>query len=175
MFKSILVAVDGSAHSMNAVAAAADIAQKFSSQVILLHVLGRGAPSELEIREMDRERLVKSAQSTAPSVADAPVRLNLSRRDPDQAERIRDVRESAGKQLLQQAEELARSKGAERIVQKLLEGSPEKRILEQANHHDVDLIAMGARGLSDIKGLLLGSVSHKVCHLAKCACLTVKA
>ena len=33
---------------------------------------------------------------------------------------------------------------------------------------------MGRRGHGDLQGLLLGSVSHKVCQLADCACLTVK-
>jgi chaperonin GroEL len=37
-----------------------------------------------------------------------------------------------------------------------------------------DMIVMGRRGLSDLQGLLMGSVSHKVSHLADCACLTVK-
>ena len=38
----------------------------------------------------------------------------------------------------------------------------------------VDAIVIGSRGLSDIKGLFLGSVSHKVGHLAECTCITVK-
>jgi nucleotide-binding universal stress UspA family protein len=32
---------------------------------------------------------------------------------------------------------------------------------------------MGSRGLSKLKGLFLGSVSHKVFHLAPCSCVTV--
>jgi len=33
---------------------------------------------------------------------------------------------------------------------------------------------MGTRGLSDLKGLFVGSVSHKVSHLADCSCITVR-
>ncbi|MHB8171024.1 MAG: universal stress protein [Thermincolia bacterium] len=37
-----------------------------------------------------------------------------------------------------------------------------------------DLVIIGSRGLSEIKGLLLGSISHRVSHLAKCPVLIVK-
>ena len=43
-----------------------------------------------------------------------------------------------------------------------------------SKHEKPDMIVMGRRGLSDLQGLLMGSVSHKVSHLADCACLTVK-
>jgi nucleotide-binding universal stress UspA family protein len=33
---------------------------------------------------------------------------------------------------------------------------------------------MGSRGVTDFNGLLMGSVSHKISHLAKCTCITVK-
>ena len=32
----------------------------------------------------------------------------------------------------------------------------------------------GPRGLGDVSGILMGSVSHKVAHLATSACVTVK-
>jgi nucleotide-binding universal stress UspA family protein len=35
------------------------------------------------------------------------------------------------------------------------------------------LIVLGSRGLSDIQGLMFGSTSHKVTHLASCSCVTV--
>ena len=52
-------------------------------------------------------------------------------------------------------------------------GSPADVILEEAARVGVDAIVMGSRGLSDIKGLLVGSVSHKVLHAAKCTVVTV--
>ena len=36
------------------------------------------------------------------------------------------------------------------------------------------MVFLGSRGLGDAKGLLLGSVSHKVMHLAPCTCVAVK-
>ncbi|NQU72224.1 MAG: universal stress protein, partial [Rhodospirillales bacterium] len=47
-------------------------------------------------------------------------------------------------------------------------------IIEYAEQHDIDMIVIGSRGLGDLKGMLLGSVSHKVAHLAECSCITVK-
>jgi nucleotide-binding universal stress UspA family protein len=56
----------------------------------------------------------------------------------------------------------------------LTTGSPAKEILEIAGRLDVDFIVMGSRGRGDLEGLLIGSVSHKVSHLAKQTCITVK-
>ena len=60
------------------------------------------------------------------------------------------------------------------IEHDLLFGNPADEIVEFAKQKQIDLIVMGSRGLSDIKGLFLGSVSHKVSHLAECTCITVK-
>ena len=54
------------------------------------------------------------------------------------------------------------------------EGDPAGRILDTAKNGGADLIVLGSRGLTDVASLLLGSVSHKVLHLAPCACLMVK-
>lgn len=37
-----------------------------------------------------------------------------------------------------------------------------------------EMIIMGSRGKSDLEGLVIGSVTHKVLHLAKCPVLVVK-
>ena len=57
---------------------------------------------------------------------------------------------------------------------KLLKGSPAREIVDYARKKDVDMIVMGTRGLGDVEGMLLGSVSRGVGMLAECSCLTVK-
>ncbi|MGI8708794.1 MAG: universal stress protein [Actinomycetota bacterium] len=48
------------------------------------------------------------------------------------------------------------------------------RIVGTGEKNGVDLIVMGSRGLSDIAGMFLGSVTHKVLHLAECPVLIAR-
>lgn len=43
-----------------------------------------------------------------------------------------------------------------------------------AENEKCEMIIMGSRGLSDLEGLIIGSVTHRVLHLAKCPVLVVK-
>ena len=56
----------------------------------------------------------------------------------------------------------------------LLSVSDKTGIVDFARDQRADAIVMGSRGLGDVSGLLLGSVSHKVSHLAACTCIMVK-
>lgn len=53
-------------------------------------------------------------------------------------------------------------------------GNPATIICEQAKYENYDMIIVGSRGLSAIKGLFMGSVSNQVAHLAHCPVLIVK-
>lgn len=55
----------------------------------------------------------------------------------------------------------------------ILEGDPAKAISEAATDEKCDLIVMGTRGLTDFKGMALGSVSHKVLHATDCMVLLI--
>ena len=52
--------------------------------------------------------------------------------------------------------------------------SPAKAILEFAEQNEIDIIGMGSRGLGEIAGIFLGSVSHKIIQGARCPVLIVK-
>jgi nucleotide-binding universal stress UspA family protein len=60
------------------------------------------------------------------------------------------------------------------IHNELLFGKAAENILELAEKKKCDLIIMGARGLSLLEGLLLGSQVHKVLTYSKCPVLAVK-
>lgn len=49
-----------------------------------------------------------------------------------------------------------------------------RNIVETADSEGVDLIVMGSRGLSDVQGLFLGSVTHKVMQLTHLAVLVAR-
>ena len=56
----------------------------------------------------------------------------------------------------------------------LLEGLPGQMIVEFVKEYDADLVVMGSRGLSGLKELFLGSVSHFVVQKAPCPVFIVK-
>jgi nucleotide-binding universal stress UspA family protein len=52
---------------------------------------------------------------------------------------------------------------------------PAHEVVEVAREAGADLIVVGSRGLSTIGGLLLGSVAHRLLHIAPCPVLVVPA
>ena len=70
--------------------------------------------------------------------------------------------------------EKARQSGVSAIQTVVQEGDPAQTILQVARERHADMIVMGSRGLGDVGGFLLGSVSHKVSSLAECTCIIIK-
>jgi nucleotide-binding universal stress UspA family protein len=150
MIRNIVVPVDGSMHSDAAVDWASEIAAKFDARLLLLHVVterGSGLVPE-ELREFAKIERV--------DVTDW------------------DIMESVARRIVDAAERRARGRGAKAVETAVAAGSPAEVILDQSKKFGANLIVMGRRGLGRLPGLLLGSVSSKIVHLAECACLTVK-
>ena len=82
-------------------------------------------------------------------------------------------REAVGNRLTNSARARAQAKGARTVETMLGDGGPATTIVDRARDLEADMISMGSRGLGGAKGLLTGSVSHKVAHLAECTCVTV--
>jgi nucleotide-binding universal stress UspA family protein len=142
----ILLAVDGSDASMSAVAATAALPTPPGSTIEVVSVI---------------------PDSFAPEGSPWP---NVIRIDPPtDRDRIRDdVRE--------RLEEIAtRLRTADRSVEaRVLEGRPATQVVEEAQQVGADMIVMGARGLSVVRRLLLGSVSSEVVDHAPCPVLVAR-
>ena len=78
-----------------------------------------------------------------------------------------------GEKILAEAEQKVKSETME-VETELSEGNAVERIVEKSKEGKFDLIVMGARGLSTIKKILIGSVSEDVIKNAPCPVLIVK-
>jgi len=94
--------------------------------------------------------------------------------EADVLQKIEDNQRQFAKEILAEAVQEVKKKGVGNFQSTILYGSPEQAIIEFAGKNNVDMIVMGSRGTGSVETLLLGSVSHKVCHLADCTCLMVK-
>jgi nucleotide-binding universal stress UspA family protein len=151
MIRTILVATDGSSHADKAVSLGGELAQAHDATIILLHVIS-------DIGSEISEGIPKHLQELA---------------DIEHL-KIGDILTVIGEEILERARAQLREQGVEKVVTAMPSGSPAQAILDYAKAHSVDLIVMGSRGLGSFEGLMLGSVSHKVSHLAPCSCLTVR-
>jgi nucleotide-binding universal stress UspA family protein len=59
-------------------------------------------------------------------------------------------------------------------VRETLYGQAAKEIVADADEVDAGVIVMGSRGRSDLAGLVLGSVAHKVIHMSNRPVLVVR-
>lgn len=72
------------------------------------------------------------------------------------------------------ARERLKKAGVTKVEVALHQGDAAEVIVDFAKEKVVDTIVIGSRGLSDLEGLVFGSVSHKVNHNAPCTCVTVR-
>jgi nucleotide-binding universal stress UspA family protein len=172
----IMVALDGSEHSEKALDLASDIAAKCGAELVLLHVLSDKPLTDAERHMVEVEYLDEIAASLDAFALEPPgdPSMRAQRVLQHYADVARRFREVLGQRLISQARVRARDKGV-RAVQSVLEnGDPASAILRLAKGLPVDMIFLGSRGLGGAQGLLMGSVSHKVTHLAECTCVSVK-
>jgi len=85
---------------------------------------------------------------------------------------VLEIRKS-GESILAEGEKIVKAEGIQ-VETFLKEGHIVEEILKTSQEGNFDLIVIGARGISKIKEILVGSVSHEVTTHAFCPVLVVK-
>lgn len=147
----ILVPVDGSSGSENALDALGSFVDLESADVTLLHIL--------ETVWLPHEEEAEPANAS----------------DPDHRQN-----DQLAIELRQEAEQMltaARMRVLEHhpgVTTSIREGIPANEILSEADQGDYDLVVVGANNATDMKHSVLGSVSSKVAWNAPCSVLVVR-
>ncbi len=139
MYK-ILLASDGSEHSKRAAEEVLKIAEAVKTAVTVL--------------------LVFSIEGMK-----LPLWARSSGLPPDEMAKIEEEYKAKGQKILDSIKEMFNTKGIE--IETLIEkGNPGDVICKVAQDGNFNLIVLGSRGMGEVKGLVLGSVSNKVVHCA---------
>jgi nucleotide-binding universal stress UspA family protein len=172
MFKKIVVPTDGSANAKRAVETAAKLAATCGAKLTLVHCV----PTYVSIEEVESSPkfndLPQTAREEIKRTQDTLGGLEFSAMAPIPAPRS--ATDFIGNTLLEEAEGIARTNNIAEISRMLVYGTAADNIIDAARTAGADLIVIGTRGLSDLRGLVVGSVSHKVMQMADCPCLMVK-
>lgn len=170
----IVVATDGSIHAKKAIELATTIAKGCDAEIVFCHVCQNGRVPE-ELRRMaEVENIVKPARGPHPSQENIPAGIADALHTAADDNESMWVKEAIGRKLLDQAQNDAKAKGVRSVRGEIKDGDPAQAILSCGKSEGADIIVMGSRGLGDLKGLLMGSTSHKVSQLAPCTVITVK-
>lgn len=174
MFKTILVATDGSDHAKRAVTIAADLAKHYQAKLVVLHVMGNDPLPEddrhmVEVEFADEIRKFPGAAPTEITPVPGAQTVFRQHRERDEV-----LREFVGKHLLETAKKEIGESGVNDVATVLKKGDPASKTLEVAGENSVDLIVLGSRGLGSLGELFLGGVSNKVSHGADISVMIVK-
>jgi nucleotide-binding universal stress UspA family protein len=145
----IVLAVDGSEHSDRAAAFAGQLSAWSGEVVDVLHIVHE------------------------PDVIPAAVMSEYSKLEHVYVSQ-RDLLESVGTQIVANAAQIVRSNRGTVGHEEVEVGSAPQEIADYADRVNAHSIVMGRRGLGDVQGLFLGSVSHRVGHLSHRTLITTE-
>jgi nucleotide-binding universal stress UspA family protein len=166
MFNTILVSVDFSSYSTEALLYAASIAEPFSSSLLVLHVIAKEIQTYAIHRHLEHSGLPHHAFPLFGPFSEM-------REEPTEMTDavVVDLREQAHTALQQFLPPQLVGRPLSLHIEL---GHPFEQILETARREHVDLIVMGTHGRTGLEHLMLGSVAERVVRLAPCPVLTVK-
>ncbi len=145
----IVLAVDGSEHSDRAAAFAGRLSGWSGEVVDILHVVHE------------------------PDVIPVSVMREYSNLEHVYVSQ-REMLENVGARIVENAAQVVRSNGGAVGHAEVTVGSAAQEIAAYADRVNAHSIVMGRRGLGDIEGIFLGSVSHRVGHLTHRTLITTE-
>jgi len=148
MFKKIICGIDGSDYSSRAAALAAKMAKTCGATLDLVYVV------PIPIINL----FAPSSSMITPEFLPQQMEDNLKNR---------------GREILDETNRRIENEGI-MINQRLEMGHPADILASLAQDENFDLMVVGSRGMSEIKGLLMGSVSTSLIHSSPCPVLIVK-
>jgi nucleotide-binding universal stress UspA family protein len=165
--KRIILALDGSESSEMALRYLARLPLPHTlEQIDVLHVL---PPPPIA-------QALALAQSSPMGLERATI---LEVQERHEIDAIMKEEEESGKELLNQAVRrlqklIGEAESRPNLAPVLLRGDAFEQIREYVEAHPSELIVVGSRGLSGVRGWLLGSLSRKLVHGAPCSVLVVR-
>lgn len=147
MFKRIVVGLDGSETSENALRIACDLALKYDSELHLVHT-----PQPQTVAFPLGAVAGYHAATTMPTTEEVEV---------------------AGEKILDAGAAIVKRLNHTVAKAHLGTGSPADDIIHYAKNGDADLIVTGRRGVGAVSALVLGSTTQRINQNAECACLSV--
>ena len=157
--RKILVAVDGSEYSRKALLFLGCLPSRIPAELHIIHVTNPYPPFESTMQP--RTWLFGNDIFLPPVISE------------EESSHWKETSEEAAHHILDEALSLIQPCGAS-VKTSVLNGDAATEILDYAKHNEIDLIVSGSRGLSEIRGWLLGSVSRKLVHYSSCSILVVK-
>jgi len=148
----ILIATDGSPDAQEGVEFVKKIGFPTSTVLTLLHIV--------------RKKVYQTTQLLTTNRAQFDEFVKL-------AEDLLQARGREGAILLEETRKVL-SRPELKIVENLAFGHEAEEILKASQRIRADLVVMGSKGLTGLRRILLGSVSHKVVRYAKCSVLVVR-
>jgi nucleotide-binding universal stress UspA family protein len=156
----ILIPVDFSPYATQALLSAAALAERFSSSLIVLHVIARDIGLRLVQQHLEQRGSPVTPSETLEGLREEIETVVIDHRE----------------QVYQTLQAFVPSRLAKYPVElRVVVGSPFERIIETAVRDQVALIVMGTHGRTGLARWAVGSVAERVVRLAPCPVLTVKA
>jgi universal stress protein A len=165
-FNTILVPVDFSSYSTEALLCASSIAERFSASLLVMHVIAKEVRTYETPRHLEHQGMPHQVFALLGPFSE---RLEEPTEMTDTV--TVDLREQAHAALQQF---LPRQLAGHPLELRVEVGRPFERILETAQRDNVDLIVMGTHGRTGLAHVMLGSVAEQVVRMAPCPVMTAK-